>query len=105
MKVKAGGVETNVPIRRSPRGAYSRECRALEEQLRSNGWQTTSRGFPKYFCWKDGKISLVVVGKMNKKQAFLAWWFERYGIPCFSWTRKGGFERFDAAKWKLERSE
>lgn len=97
MKVKAGGIQTNVPVRRKPRNL---DFQALEDQLRSNGWQTTSRGWPKYFCWKKGKISLVVPGeKMNRKQAFLCWWFEKYGIECYSWTKQSGFVRFNAAAW------
>ena len=104
MKVQAGPIRTNVPIRRKPRGARGLSCQALEDQLRAAGWKVTSRGWPKYFAWKDGKPSAIVPGTLNSKQAFLFWWFERHGIECYSWTQAGGFVRFDSAKWKLQRA-
>jgi len=98
MKVRAGPIKTNVPIRRRPRNL---DFQAVEDLMRAGGWKVTSRGWPRYFCWKEGKVSLVVPGKLNSKQAFQFWWFERHGIECYSWTKRTGFVRFDAAKWKL----
>lgn len=60
------------------------------EELRSLGWQVTKRGWPDFFCIKDGEIACVEVKprptcRMTTTQTLIMDKLKSHGIPCYLW--------------------
>lgn len=70
----------------------------LREQLESEGWEVTHKGWPDFACVKDGEMMFVEVkgyrGEMLKKeQHYILTNLAKLGLNCYKWIPDVGFER------------
>ena len=70
---------------------------ALFDLMEADGWTVTKRGWPDFFCVKNGEICAVEV-KPSKSQALkrnqlaVMGMLSAKGVRCFKWSPDGGFE-------------
>lgn len=69
----------------------------------ASGWKVLHRGWPDFFCKKDGRIVLVEVkpratSPLKREQARVMSALAAFGIPCFKWSPKGGFVRWHSCR-------
>lgn len=67
------------------------------EEANAKGWTVSKRGWPDFFCVKDGNIILVEVKKhrgrnLKRSQLTVLRSLARYGVPCYRWSPDIGFE-------------
>ena len=79
---------------RKPKNRAEGECFDL---LRKNGWTPTKRGWPDFFCLKDGKVCAIEVkphkgSLLKQNQIAVMGILSSFGIPCYLWSPDGGFE-------------
>lgn len=72
-----------------------------------SGWEFTKRGWPDFFCSKDGKPICVEVKKVFyhplKREQFRVFRFLTIaGVDCFRWSPDAGFKKFSL---KMSRKE
>ena len=75
------------------------------EELTSQGWEVTKRGWPDFICFNNGSLMLVEVKpkqkrSLTKKQYRLMTALVNLGVKCFKWTPDGGFEPINGKKRK-----
>ncbi len=73
------------------------ECKCWE-QLEAKGWQVSKRGWPDFFCWKEGEIALIEIKphrgrKLKASQHRVMSELAKRGIPCYRWTPDNGFDK------------
>ena len=84
----------------APKNKAEGEC---FEFLTAKGWTLTKRGWPDFFCVKDGEIMAVEVKPRKKHplkrdQVVVMGLLADRGIPCYLWTPDGGLERMKGTK-------
>lgn len=72
--------------------------RAFFEAARAKGWEVCKRGWPDFFCVRDGEIALVEVKPyedraLKREQEIVLRALAAYGVPCYRWSPGAGFER------------
>ena len=67
------------------------------EELISQGWDVTKRGWPDFICYKNGNLALVEVKpyksihlKVSQYRLMAA--LARLGVKCFRWTPQMGVQ-------------
>ena len=75
-------------------GAENEFCRAAEQ----HGWKVTKRGWPDFFCIRNGVLICVEVKpyrnkKFKKEQTMVMDFLVDKGIPCYRWTPLDGLRR------------
>lgn len=96
----SGEVCGDLSASKAPKNKAEGEC---FEQLSASGWKLTKRGWPDFFCVKDGEIMAVEVkphkGSLLKRdQVVVMGLLAERGIPCYLWTPDGGLERMTGLK-------
>ena len=79
---------------RKPKNQAEGKCFDL---LSTNGWKVTKRGWPDFFCVKNGEVCAVEVKPskhcpLKKNQLVIMGLLSANGIKCFLWSPDGGFE-------------
>lgn len=97
---KAGSVESDIEGGSPPKNKAEGECFNL---LRSKGWTVTKRGWPDFFCVKDGAICAVEVkprktSNLRKHQIAVMGELSARGIRCYLWSPEGGFEEVNGKR-------
>lgn len=82
-------------FQRTPKNAAER---AFFEAARAKGWEVCKRGWPDFFCVRNGEIALVEVKPyyytdLKHEQSAVMKAMAAYGVPCFIWSPDAGFER------------
>lgn len=67
-------------------------------ELSALGWTATKRGWPDFFCVRNGEIMAVEVKPrkghpLKANQAVIMGLLSDHGIPCYLWTPDGGLEQ------------
>jgi hypothetical protein len=76
--------------------------RAFYEAARARGWEVSKRGWPDFFCIREGgEVALVEVKPhadrgLKTEQSAVLRALARYGVPCYRWSPDGGFQRVRA---------
>lgn len=70
------------------------------DKLRDKGWEVTKKGYPDFFCSKDGEICFVEVkprnsATMTSGQIFFMDAMHKLGIPCYKFTLNKGFQKWE----------
>ena len=70
---------------------------AFQQEANARGWDITKRGWPDFFCWRDGEIALVEVKpkrgrRLKRSQRRVLEALAAYGVPCFQWTPLNGLQ-------------
>ena len=78
---------------RIPKNEAERRCYL---KLQKEGWVISKRGWPDFFCMRDGKIIVVEVKRSNQKylrahQYEVMQALSGFGVECFLWTPANGF--------------
>lgn len=71
--------------------------------LSALGWTATKRGWPDFFCVRNGEIMAVEVKPrkghpLKANQAVIMGLLADHGIPCYLWTPDGGLERMNGTE-------
>lgn len=71
--------------------------------LSALGWTATKRGWPDFFCVRNGEIMAVEVKPrkghpLKANQAVIMVLLADHGIPCYLWTPDGGLERMNGTE-------
>lgn len=95
-----GNVASDLTGHKAPKNKAEAAC---FEYLSSNGWTVTKRGWPDFFCVKDGAICAVEVkpkktSKLKQNQIAIMGELSAKGIRCFMWSPDGGFEEVKGMK-------
>ena len=66
--------------------------------LESYGWKPTKRGWPDFFCVRNGEICAVEVkprksDRLKRDQLTIMGLLSQQGIKCYMWSPDGGFEK------------
>lgn len=69
-------------------------------EMLNKGWFLSRRGWPDYFCIKDGRPCLVEVKpkhgyRLKRDQAMIMRELAAYGVECYKWSPDGGFEKIE----------
>ncbi len=80
-----------------PREIKNPAERQLFQELISQGWQVTKRGWPDFACYKGDNLALIEVKprrsrRLKRKQYQLMAALAKRGVKCFRWSPDGGFE-------------
>ena len=72
-------------------------------ELSALGWTATKRGWPDFFCVRNGEIMAVEVKPrkghpLKANQAVIMGLLADHGIPCYIWTPDGGLERMNGTE-------
>ena len=72
-------------------------------ELSALGWTATKRGWPDFFCVRNGEIMAVEVKPrkghpLKANQAVIMGLLADHGIPCCLWTPDGGLERMNGTE-------
>ena len=72
-------------------------------ELSALGWTATKRGWPDFFCVRNGEIMAVEVKPrkghpLKANQAVIMGLLADHGIPCYLWTPDGGLERMNGTE-------
>jgi hypothetical protein len=92
---------------RKPSNQAEAQC---YDALEARGWRVTKRGWPDFFCLKpDGGICLVEVKPNSERQLKREQWvlmreLSRFGVPCFRYDSRKGFQRIDHQTPPLKKS-
>lgn len=95
-----GNVASDLKGHKAPKNSAEAQC---FEYLSSKGWTVTKRGWPDFFCVKDGAICAVEV-KPTKRQSLrpnqiaIMGELSAKGIKCYKWSPDGGFEEVKGMK-------
>ena len=89
-----GNVASDISGSKPPKNKAEAECFNL---LESKGWTVTKRGWPDFFCVKDGQVCAVEVkphkkSNLKRHQIAIMGELSAKGIRCFLWSPDGGFE-------------
>lgn len=65
------------------------------DAMTKGGWTVTKRGWPDFFCLKDGDICVVEVKPrettpIKPNQRFIMEKLKEHGIPCYRWDPEIG---------------
>lgn len=79
---------------RRPKNAAEAEC---FDALTKEGWTLTKRGWPDFFCIRDGEICCVEVKphkwhRLKRNQRTIMEHLASFGVKCYKWTPEGGLE-------------
>lgn len=66
--------------------------------LSRDGWVVTKRGWPDFFCLRDGELMMVEVKPspmhpLRQDQAMVLRKLAGLGVPCYRWSFDGGLSR------------
>ena len=104
-RCKESGAITTEPIEnlkmryKSKKTKNSAEAQCYEK-LEANGWNVMHRGWPDFFCTRDGELCCVEV-KPNARthagryQNAILHELASRGIPCYVWSPKAGFTKYE----------
>jgi len=89
-----GEIDDDLKASRIPKNAAESAC---YDALTADGWKLTKRGWPDFFCVKDGRVAAVEVkphkrSPLKRNQAVVMGLLSRAGIDCYKWTPDGGME-------------
>lgn len=90
--------ERNGVTFRKPKNEAEAAC---FDALSKEGWTLTKRGWPDFFCIRDGEICCVEVKPhkwhgLKRNQKTVMERLAAFGIKCFKWTPDGGLEPVNA---------
>ena len=73
--------------------------RAFQLAADAAGWTVRKKGYPDFFCMRDGKIALVEVKptarcRPSKHQRVVMKALSKLGVPCYLWTPESGFTKW-----------
>lgn len=79
---------------RRPKNQAEAACFDLME---ADGWKVTKRGWPDFFCVRDGEFCAVEVkpskaSTLKRNQLAVMGMLSAKGVKCFMWSPDGGFE-------------
>jgi len=80
-----------------PRSYKNQAEQALVQELTSQGWFVTKRGWPDFACFKDGNLALVEVKaksshRLKRDQLRLMTALAKLGVRCFEWNPDRGLK-------------
>jgi hypothetical protein len=93
-----------------PRNLKNPAERQLFNELISQGWYVTKRGFPDFACFKGDNLALVEVKptstrRLRRDQYRLMVRLAEFGVKCFRWSPDSGYHPISATFPDLSRRE
>jgi hypothetical protein len=77
---------------KKPKNSAEADC---FDEMRSDGWTVTKRGWPDFFCMRNGELCVVEVKPrgstpMKKNQSIIMEKLKEHGIQCFRYDPDDG---------------
>ena len=93
-----------------PRNLKNPAERQLYQELISQGWEVTKRGWPDFACFKGDSLALIEVKpdkwhRLKKRQQRLMTALANLGVKCFLWSPDSGFQPVPAIRPRNKTSE
>lgn len=93
-----------------PRNLKNPAERLFFQQLTTQGWYVTKRGWPDFACFKGDNLALVEVKPtsrhhLKRGQYRLMVALAKLGVKCFRWTPDAGFQPISAATLDISRRQ
>lgn len=86
-----------------PRNLKNPAERQLFQELTSQGWEVTKRGWPDFACFKGDNLALIEVKpnkshRLKKSQQRLMTALANLGVKCFLWSPNSGLQPIPATR-------